>query len=270
MNWIKNILKKTGKYEFVKYSRVFSLYENLFKPEKKRAHRKEVGLYKSFLGNSQLIFDVGAYDGHKTAAFLEIADKVLAVEPDKDNFELLNIRFRNKKDRVILRQLALADKTGNGHLIIHQRGSAFNTLNPDWKNILEADGGKRWNQKISFLEGKPFDVQTETLDTLIDLYGKPDFIKIDVEGYEKRVFMGLNRKVPCISFECLLPEFRDDLLYIMEKLLSFDSQTKFNVIHEEELVFPEFVNDSHIREWVAGTKIFSFDIVARSDFNPVF
>jgi FkbM family methyltransferase len=246
------------------------MYENLFKPGKKRAHRKEVGLYQSFLGNCHLIFDVGAYDGHKTAAFLEIADKVLAVEPDPDNFKLLNIRFRNKKDRVFLKQLALSDKTGNDHLMIHQRGSAFNTLNPEWKNILEADSGKRWNQKITFISGKPVEVKTETLDTLIDQYGKPDFIKIDVEGFEKRVFMGLSQKVPCISFECLLPEFRDDLLYIIEKLLSFDSKTKFNAIHEEELVFPEFVNESHIREWIAGTKIFSFDIVARSDFNPLY
>ena len=69
----------------IKYSRLFRLYEYLCKRGIIAAHRKEVALYKCFLGSCRLIFDIGAYDGHKTAAFLELSDKVVAVEPDPHN-----------------------------------------------------------------------------------------------------------------------------------------------------------------------------------------
>ena len=69
---------------------------------------------------------------------------------------------------------------------------------------------------------------------------------------------------PGISFECQLPEFRDDLLAILQKLVSFDEMTVFNVVYEEALVFPEFIRYDRILQWVGSTGLFSFDIVARS------
>ena len=42
---------------------------------------------------------------------------------------------------------------------------------------------------------------TTTLDVLINTYGDPAFIKIDVEGYEQVVLAGLTIPVPALSFE---------------------------------------------------------------------
>lgn len=258
------MLQRAGLYEYLKYSGPFRVYELIFKPRVITAHKKEIRLYRRLLGNAGTIFDIGAFDGHKTAAFLEIGQKVIACEPDARNSELLKIRFRNKKTRVILYQVALAETTGKGHFFIHHEGSAFNTMNPQWKEVLEADGSQRWQEEIRFQPGKKVDVRTTTLDELIRLHGVPDFIKIDVEGYEKRVFMGLTRKVPCISFECLLPEFRDDLLFILEKLISLDNGTVFNVVYEEELLFGDFVSYPEILNWVDGTDLYCFDLVAKA------
>ena len=44
-------------------------------------------------------------------------------------------------------------------------------------------------------------MKTITLDSLIDQYGLPDHIKIDVEGYELEVLLGLTQVVDLISFE---------------------------------------------------------------------
>lgn len=45
------------------------------------------------------------------------------------------------------------------------------------------------------------EVRTLTLDDLIDTYGRPAFIKIDVEGNELRALEGLSAPVRSLSFE---------------------------------------------------------------------
>jgi FkbM family methyltransferase len=260
---LKRMIQQTGLYEYLKYSLIFRLYERVFKPRVAAAHKKEVLLYRKIVGKADLIFDIGAYDGHKTAAFLEIGHKVVACEPDPYNFRLLGVRFRRRKRRVVLCQKAVADRVGIAALLIHHPGSAFNTLNVKWKAMLEADGAMRWKEEIRFVEGEVEQVATVTLDELIRLHGMPDFIKIDVEGYEKQVFDGLGQKVRCVSFECQLPEFRDDLLAILQKLMDLGPETVFNVVYEEELVLPEFVGYDRIVTWLGQAELFSFDMVAR-------
>jgi FkbM family methyltransferase len=261
---LKRMIQRAGLYEYLKYSVIFQLYERICKPQVAAAHKKEVRLYRKIVGSADLIFDIGAYDGHKTAAFLEIGRKVVACEPDAYNFRLLGIRFRRQKDRVVLCRKAVADRVGTAPLLIHHPGSAFNTLNVRWKMMLEADKAARWKEEVRFMEESAEQVSTITLDELVRLHGVPDFVKIDVEGYEKQVFDGLSRKIRCVSFECQLPEFRDDLLAILQKLMNFGHETVFNIVHEEELVLPEFVGYDRILAWVGQTELFSFDMVART------
>lgn len=266
--FLKEILQRAGWYNYIRYSWIFSGYQQLFKPRARKraraAHQKEVRLYREIVGHAGLIFDIGAYNGHKTAAFLEICDKVVACEPDPDNFRLLEIRFRRLRNRVILEEAAVSDRVGAARMLVHHPGSAFNTLNKRWAELLERDGGQRWKEDIRFAEGGGLEVRTTTLDELIIRHGVPEFIKVDVEGFERKVFDGLSRAVACVSFECLLPEFRDDLFYILRRLTGLCEGTVFNVVADEVLLLPEFVGYDRIVEWVGTTPLFTFDMVARA------
>ncbi|MEO6314497.1 MAG: FkbM family methyltransferase [Chitinophagaceae bacterium] len=261
--FIRKWLVDSHIYTHVKFSAFFKVYQYLFKPEVIQQHNKEVALYKSFLSSPQLIFDIGAYDGHKTAAFASFSKKVVSCEPDPENFSLLSIRFRNQKN-ICLYNVALSNHAGTETLFIHHNASAFNTLNPTWKNILENDNLARWDEKITFLPENKIEVACITIDSLIQKHGLPDFIKIDVEGYEKEVIEGLSQGVPCISFECLLPDFLPQLNFILSKLLAFNPSVIFNVIHQELLLFPEFIDYQQMAVWLKTCKLHSFDLVAKT------
>ena len=249
MKPLREFLKRSGSYEYLRYSFLFRLYTRLLKPQVIQEHEKEVAFYKTFLPkHCPLIFDIGAYDGHKTAAFLEIAGKVVSCEPDAHNFRTLRIRFRNSRSSVILENKAVSDHLGTETYHIHHAGSAFNTLNPKWKQILEEDGESRWNEKIQFSD--EVRIQLTTLDQLISQYGKPGFIKIDVEGYELSVLKGLSQKVPFLSFECLLPDCKTELLDCLAHLYQLDNKVVFNAAFEETLEFAHFLTYHDMIKWV--------------------
>lgn len=265
MKPLREFLKKAGYYEYLRYSFLFRLYTRLVKRQVIKEHKKEVAFYKTFLPNHcALIFDIGAYDGHKTAAFLEIATKVVCCEPDAHNFRTLRIRFRNSRSSVFLENKAVSDLPGTDTYYIHHAGSAFNTLNPKWKQILEADGESRWNEKIRFSE--EVSIQLTTLDELIGQYGKPGFIKIDVEGYELTVLKGLSQKIPFISFECLLPDCKAELLDCLAHLYQLDNRVVFNAAFEERLELAHFLSYHDMVNWVNNKAISRcFEIVAKME-----
>lgn len=252
-------------YHRIRYSRLFWLYASLFKPELIATHRREVNLYSSFLHKPSLIFDIGAYDGHKTAAFAALGSKVVACEPDPYNFSILSERFRSHRNKIHLLNCAVSDKVGEATLQRNYEGSAFNTIKPEWVSVLERDNIVRWNEKIKYAESLRINVPTTTLNALIDRFGTPDFIKIDVEGAELEVIDGLNKKIKSLSFECLLPEFSHHLALILRKLTSLDENYRFNVIFNEELLFKSLVTDMELKEWVNTTALYTFDVLAISE-----
>lgn len=86
---------------------------------------------------------------------------------------------------------------------------------------------------------QPIKVDSVTIDSLIEIYGKPDLIKIDVEGYELTVLKGLTQKVNDICFEWHEEEV-EQLYKILDHLESL-GYDQFGVIgwFDEGDVFPK-------------------------------
>jgi FkbM family methyltransferase len=262
---IKKFLQSKGVYEHLKYSKAFAAYEHFFKPQVQEAFKKELAFYRSFLQPCQLVFDIGANDGHKTEAFLRIAERVVCCEPDAKNHKTLVTRFRNRKERVLIEKLALGAKEGELKMYVHHEGSAFNTLNPKFKAVTEADNLEKWSEKIQFERDVP--VKIATLDSLIEKYGQPYFIKIDVEGYELEVVKGLKQAVPYLSLECLLPEFESELRQSVALLQNL-APVEFNIAIHEKLIFEEFKPADQLENFIASFKDHHFELIVRMDCTP--
>ena len=251
---------KKGLFYKLKYSATADLYNRLFRPEKRKELVHELSFYKSFLPKCRLIFDIGANDGRKTEVFTVLAAKVIACEPDPVNIEILHTRFRKSK-QVVVEPVAVSDKEGTELLYIHHPGSELNTLNPGFKTILETDQKGRWKDPVQY-SGNKITVKTQRLDSLIEKHGRPDFIKIDVEGSELKVLKRLGHPVPFISFEVLLPEFMDQAQEAIQLLVALDKNTIFNYSVEEKLVLANFLSAERFSNLLPELPIHHLEIIA--------
>lgn len=263
MNSVKLFLKKAGVFNRLKYSALGDLYISIFSPAKRNEFDRELSFYRSFLPSCKLIFDIGANDGHKTVVFERLGDKIIACDPDPFNIDLLNTRFRNKKNVIVI-PMAVTDRIGKADLFIEKPGSALNSINPGWKRILEADRSSRWNEPVKFSDSV-LTVATTTLDELIGRYGLPDFIKIDVEGNEKNVLKGLTHPVKHVSFEVLLPEFLSDAMECMDLVCSNNPNTLFNYAVEEKLMLPAFINHTDFQKILPTLSIPHLEIITKTE-----
>jgi FkbM family methyltransferase len=146
--------------------------------------RKNERFFAKLLKPGHLAFDVGAHKGDVTHALLGIGARVVAIEPWKEGFEIINARHGHNP-RLVLMRCALGSKQGRQTLHINEHPGSTSLLS-DWRpdNVVATD-----------------EVSVTTLDTVIQKHGVPDYIKIDVEGFELEVLRGLSRPISLISFE---------------------------------------------------------------------
>jgi FkbM family methyltransferase len=139
-----------------------------------------------------LLFDIGANRGDATLAGLELGYSVVALEPAPRIFSKLVNNFIYNPN-VIPLKLAVAEESGKRLEFYEAVEDGLSTLNKDW---LTSDT-MPYNGK----EFRTIQVNTITLDALIEKYGKPDLVKIDVEGAEWSVFHGLTQNCGTLVFE---------------------------------------------------------------------
>jgi FkbM family methyltransferase len=203
-------------------------------------------LYAQFLAPGDLAFDIGAHVGDRTSSFRRLGARVVALEPQPGPARA--IRLIHGRDRkVTLVEAACGDRSGTATLRINSANPTVSTMSGEFVDAArDADGWREqiWDHELT--------VPCTTLDALIRQHGLPDFIKIDVEGFEAHVLAGLTRTPAALSFE--FTTIQRDVAEACLALLEALGPYRFNLAlgESQRLVFPEPIPaeamGAHLRE----------------------
>jgi len=203
-----------------------------------RPRPDEVAFFERLVGRGDLlVFDVGANVGDKTAVFLELGARVVAFEPQPLCLRLIHKRFRDDS-RVTIVEEGVADSPGILTMSVCDSAKTISTFAPEWKE--GRFNNFRWSEQI--------EVPVITLDEAIERYGTPVFTKIDVEGFEESVLLGLGKSTGILSFE-FVREFADATRRCLDRAVAI-GYTEFNLTLGS---VPEFL----AAEWMTAEEVFA-------------
>src|ERR1043166_5588520 len=157
-----------------------------------RAGEPELAVLDQLMRRGGTAVDVGANQGFFAYALSELADRVVAFEPNPDYALFARIMLRGRAE---VHRLALADKPGRAvfHVPIDHDGTVLHLA------------GSLKGTHAQFPRTRTYGVEVRTLDS----FALPDarFIKVDVEGSEREVLDGatatIARDRPALLLELL-------------------------------------------------------------------
>ena len=220
---IKNIVKKIIPFHLRYYIRQVILSSSV---NENTLLKKE--FYSWFIKEGDTVFDVGANMGNRVKTFLGFNARVIAVEPQKSCIQYLRLMFGKK---ITLITKGLGAREGIKKFYISD-SSTISTFSEEYIQAVKKSGRfskNKWD--------KTEEIEITTLDNLIQLYGVPAFIKIDVEGFEKEVLSGLTQKINSLSFEYCIPEQLNQVIDCINLLTISNPKMKFNFSIGETMKF---------------------------------
>jgi FkbM family methyltransferase len=140
-----------------------------------------------------MFFDIGANIGKWSLDNIDNCDKIIAVEAAPNTFNKLIINT-NTNEKIICLNYAVCNSNDEYITFYNSNADTISTLNKDWLD----------NPVSRFYKYSTYDTincKTIKIDKLIELYGVPILIKIDVEGGEFECLTSLTQKVDNLCFE---------------------------------------------------------------------
>ncbi len=217
-----------------------TMYQMVSNPQFAHKRLARSNFYSRFLRPGCLVFDIGANYGEYSRMFMNLGARVIAVEP---NPSCARILARGGNGQITVRCEAVGEREGETTMFIGAH-SGHSTLSANWmQKASQTDNQHRWKGTLT--------VPLTTLDRLRQEYGIPDFIKIDVEGYEASVFRGMSFRPPALGFEfhaCAAEQLRECL-----ELPIFNGPTSFNLSLDDswQFVWSDWRDKQAVLDYVA-------------------
>lgn len=178
-----------------------------------------------------LIFDIGANVGNFASTWLRTYSdcKIVCVEANQNLIPILKGLF-NGNDNIHVINKLVSDRAGESVNFYINANHTLSTASEFWKN--------EGRFKDRFINVDIVSVETITLDDLVKQYGEPDFIKIDVEGYELEVLRGLTKAQKGISFE-FVEENMSKMVECCKYLMTLGYNSFGYILRDDWIEFPK-------------------------------
>lgn len=201
-----------------------------------------------------IVFDIGANVGRWTDANIGNYDKIIAVEASPNTFKRLKENCKNNNIEVL--NYAICNNNGEDIKFYQAHADHLSTMNKDW---LTDSNSRFYNQKYDEIICK-----TNTIDNLIMKYGKPNIIKVDVEGGEYECIKSLTQKVDCLCFE-----WASETNPITCKCLDYLCTLGFNLFYIQNTDKYTFIPDVRKYENVSNVKSKLSKMISKKDWGMI-
>ena len=200
-------------------------------------------LYSRFVGPGDLAFDIGSHVGDRIGAFGRLGARVVALEPQPDCALVIRTLYGDDSE-VTLIEAACGREPGRIVLHVNSANPTVTTASVDF--IAAAEGAGGWEGQVWDCE---IEAEVTTLNDLVGRFGRPRFVKIDVEGFEGDVLAGLSESLPALSFEFTTIQ-RDIAIRCVDRLQELGPYRFDAALGETQVL--------RLGEWVSGPRIKDF------------
>ena len=202
---------------------------------------------------ADLIYDIGMHKAEDTKYYLRKGFRVIAIEANSALAEQVSTELRSfiESEKLIILNIGIADKEGS--MTFYRNDHEL-----EWSSF---------NKAIGTRDNTPFtemQVPCKKINAIIDQYGTPFYMKIDIEGYDPICINGMDsaEKIPpYISCEASSLDCLDALIakgYTQFKLINQARNfTPFDLAKEKNTAF-DFVQHKWNRAKLRLQKLFPF------------
>jgi len=202
--------------------------------------------YSQFFQVGDVVFDIGANQGEYAEVFASEGARVLAVEPNTAFTTRLQAFAREADIRPVF--AAIGDQPGTAVLNVCSASGLSTLVDPGIEWIQESPdyGTVSWTHTL--------EVPVTTMDLLASDFGEPEYVKIDVEGFEIKVLRGMTFRPRYLSFE-FGARRKDASLECLQHLGARVYAFRPIVGREYRFRTPDWMTVAEARKWLMGFSV---------------